>query len=289
MSGKLEDLYRRWILDCVVDSVEAISKDFVQHPQQYRGATTSGLLEEFKARTGNDPLWPNKEQRAAIYGTLFGMADGDSDGENSGQFGEAASDVRRRATLYAERVFSSGEEMLRQAFRDSIETFQAYLETLKGPVVDRGDAQTTNIFDKAVAVLQDAGVAQRFGGLPPAPANWPTSRPYGGDGANLIEEIKRTLFVGPEYQLPRKRFLVMQRIATYGHGTIADVQSYKYDQSKGQKSTTDLITAAYSWATAILDSKRMNSNDGMHLGGDGSKPLENLSTLESRRNIGRNR
>jgi hypothetical protein len=100
----------------------------------------------------------------------------------------------------------------------------------------------------------------------------------------LIEEIKRTLFVEPEHHVTRKRFLVMQRIAFYGHQTIADVQGFgAVPGAKEQKAKTNLITAAYSWATDILDSKAMSGSVGMPMG-DASKPPENIRTLESRRN-----
>src|SRR5207253_1248599 len=148
--------------------------------------------------------------------------------ELSGAFCEAAKAIRAAAIAYSERVYDTGEPMLRQAFVDAARHFDAYLTTLDGSVVANADADSKPIFIKSAQVLSDDGVAKAFG-LPPAPRNhWPVpdledrgGRYLDGNGAYLVEEVARVLQA--RKGMAQQQFLALQRAAAAGARTIDGV------------------------------------------------------------------
>ena len=221
-SSLVADMYGRWTLDCVIEVARSVSLDFVSRPRHYRRIPeeTATALENFKALVGNHPYWPDQAQRAAIYGALIGDSDGRTGTDRTAQFHQASIALRAAAIAYAERVYDTGEDMLRQAFLDAAVTLKSYLNTLQGRSVTLGHAQTGAIFQAAVGVLSDQEVARVFG-LPPAPGgDWPLAGTYDGDGAYLIEEITRVLHPTTAGLMSQRQFIVMQRIAYYGSQTI---------------------------------------------------------------------
>lgn len=253
---ELPTLYGRWTLDCVIEVARSVSLDFVSRPRHYRliRDDIAEILQDFKALTGNRPDWPDLAQRTAIYGALVGDSDGKLNADRTAQFHQASIALRERAIAFAERVYDTGEDMLRQAFRDAMVTLRSYLNTLQGRVVALGYAQTGAIFGKAVNVLSSKEVASVFG-LPPAPGGeWPLKGIFDGNGAYLIEEVTRMLQPAMTGLVSQQQFIVMQRIADYGPQTITGV----LDDGAGWDSkdrSNALIQSAYSWATALRDIK----------------------------------
>src|ERR1700722_19774478 len=114
-SKAIPDIYARWTLDCVVEAALAIASDYRTRYRQYRDvpADVARLLADMKSKVGADPKWPNKDQRSAMALPLLGPSDADTDTEPSGPFCEAAKAVRAAAIAYSERVYDTGEPMLR--------------------------------------------------------------------------------------------------------------------------------------------------------------------------------
>lgn len=247
------ELYELWTLDCVVDVAQAISLDFVARPRHYRRVSdrTAAVLEQLKARLGHDPDWPDGAQRAAIFGAVFGSGNGD----RSAQFHQASAGLRAAAAAFAERTFDTGVAMLRQRFRDSVIALRAHLSTLDGQAVDLGLRQTRAIFERARSVFADPQVAATFG-LPPAPkGDWPLAGVYDGDGAYLVEEVSQLLRPESRNPSPERRFVVRQRVATYGRATLIGVADDSHDWDSDDR-IDSLIANAYSWMAAALDLER---------------------------------
>jgi len=253
------EIYGRWTLDCLVESATAVATDYVKRYRQYRGvpAEIATILADMRSRIGSDPAWPNTAQRAAINSPLLGPSDLQASTATPTPFRDAAMGVRTAAISYSERVYDTGEPMLRQAFVDAARHFQAYLTTLTGSVVERAKQDTQPIFEQSTQILSNSGVSQAFG-LPPAPKNsWPLPQPLqdqrsylDGDGAYLMEEISRVLQPtgGP---LTQQRFLTSQRAAAAGGRTIQLV--VQGDQEATGDKLRGLIGYAYTWATALRD------------------------------------
>jgi hypothetical protein len=253
-SSLVADMYGRWTLDCVIEVARSVSLDLVSRPRHYRGIPmeTATALENFKALVGNHPYWPDQAQRAAIYGALIGDSDGRTGTDRTAQFHHASNKVRAAAIKYAERVYDTGEEMLRNAFLDAVVTLKSYLNQLQGRSVTLGNAQTRAIFQAAVGVLSDQEVARVFG-LQPAPGgNWPLAGVYDGNGAYLLEEITRVLHPTTAGLISQRQFIVMQRITSYGWQTIAWILG-QIPARDDQLNARALIQIAYSWATALSD------------------------------------
>jgi hypothetical protein len=253
------DTYGRWTLDCVIELVSGIADDYVKRYRQYRAVPNniSKLLTEFRTRTGSDPEWPNTAQRTAIFTPLVGASDRKPGSDRTAPFHDVAGALRAAAVAYSERVYDTGEPMLRQAFLDAARHFRAYLTTLSGSVVDSSRIQTEPMFQRATQVLQTAQVAQAFGGLPPAPdKSWPLpqERDLGaayldGNAAYLVEEISRSVGVANTFK--QQSFLMLQRVSVAGGLTIDDTLDGSFENDDHR--LLGLIGNAYTWFTALRD------------------------------------
>jgi len=252
-------IYARWTLDCVVEAARAIAHDYRTRYRQYRAvsAAIASILADMKSRTGYDPRWPNADQRTAINTPLVGSSDALTNGDTTSPFHLTALAVRTAAIAYAERVFNTGEPMLRQAFIDAARHFRAYLLTLSGGVVDRARQDTEPIFRRSIQVLTSPEVAQAFG-LPPAPPKaWPLpdriedDNYFNGDGACLMEEVSCVL-QSPDGLITQQHFVTLQRAAVSGARTIQRILQGSHENSDVEI-VRDLIGVAYTWATALRD------------------------------------
>lgn len=253
----IADMYARWTLDLICEAVHAIASDFVNRPRQYTslpGDTAPGntpvILEDFWYRSGTDPTFPDFAKRQLIFTPLLGPSDGRA-GEHGSQFHDNSSALRERARAFTERQVETGEENLRRAFLDEVATFKSYLSTLVGnTVVENGDRQTRGIFEAAVSVLFDNAVSGVFGRPPATTQGWPLdSKSLEDNGARLIEEVSNTLQL-TDGIVTQSQFIVMQRIALYGAGTLSGVLSADI-APKNLSENDPLIQVAYSWKTAL--------------------------------------
>jgi hypothetical protein len=254
-------IYARWTLDCVVEAATAIAHDYRTRYRQYRGVNkeTGRLLAAMKSKVGFDPDWPNKDQRTAINAPLVGMSDAESSTDMASPFCEAAQAVRTAAVAYSERVYDTGEPMLRQAFVDSARHFRAYLLTFGGSVVVSAQADTLPMFQKSAEVLSAVGVAPAFGLPSPPQESWPLPKPLedrskeylNGDGAYLVDEVSRVLQEGKG--ITQQQFLSLQRAAAAGARTIHFVLRQHHELGEKDPKLSGLIGDAYSWATALRD------------------------------------
>lgn len=247
----ISDMYARWTLDCVIEASSAVAADFVRRPRQYASVEdgdTLKHLEDLWYRSGNDPSFPDSNQRLMIFTPLLGPSDGKA-GEHASQFHDDSRALRERARAFSERQVQTGEDNLRQAFRDEVDTFGSYLIALvSNSVVENGDRQTLNVFSISASILRDEKIAGVFGRPKVNSRRWPLDDNFEEQGARLIEEISKTLEIS-QRTIVQSQFIVMQRIALYGALTINGVVTAK---SGGNQGNIDgLIQLAYSWKTAL--------------------------------------
>jgi len=251
-------LYARWTLDCVIEAAAAIANDYPKRYRQYRAVAVdmANILANIRSRTGFDPEWPNTAQRASIMTPLLGQSDAKPSAGATSSFRAGAAALRSAAIAYSERVYDTGEPMLRLAFVNTARHFQAYLTTLSGSVVDRARQDTEPLFALSSVILRDASVTQAFG-LPPGPEGWPLpdriEKPgayLSGDGACLIEEVFRLLQPGAG-SVTQQQFLALQRAAVAGGRTIQLILERQHEAAVDR--LREVIGDAYTWAAALRD------------------------------------
>jgi hypothetical protein len=251
----LADLYERWTLDiipCLGQPCAALCRDY---PQEFKTmpAGTLGTLADLLYRTGYDSDFLDEQGRKALIMPILGDSDGYKRREGSGPFQRSADALRSRAKDFVQRVFTTGEDQLRDAFRDAVTTFQKYLTTVDGNVVADADTRYKKHFDDVVAILQ----TPQFGaglGLPPAPAApWPLRRSFDGDGAMLVRAVsKRAEATSGKPIVTDEEFLQIQRVASYGAETIEAVLT-QANILTNKAAADNAISLAYRWWTSIAE------------------------------------
>jgi hypothetical protein len=258
----IADLYERWTLDiipCLGQPCAALCRDY---PQEFKNvpAATLGTLADLLYRTGYDSTYLDEQGRKALIVPVLGNSDGYKGREGAGPFQRSADALRSRAKDFVQRVFTTGEEQLREAFRDAVTSFQKYLTTVDGNVLTDANTRHKKHFDDVVAILQ----TPQFGaglGLPPAPGTpWPLGKSgvapnVDGDGAMLVRAVsRRAQATGGKPIVTDEEFMQMQRVAFYGAETIeAVLTNAKILTAKEKKETDDAISLTYRWWTAIAE------------------------------------
>ncbi|MFD4433719.1 hypothetical protein [Nocardia sp. NPDC058497] len=241
----ISTMYERWALDCVIEAAQGIASDFVSRPRQYSRVSepTATILQNLWYLSGADPGHPDLTKRERIFEPLIGGSDGER-ADQAGQFHADAAALRDRANDFTNRVFSTGEENLRQAVSDAAVTFRSYLGTLvENSVVRLGNQQTRSIFDAAVVVLLDQTVCGVFGRTPASQINWPVGGTFDSAGAQVIEAVTTALQTGAGI-VSQSQFIVIQRIGFLGAGTIDSVLDADLTATEDLE---QLIQLTYSW------------------------------------------
>jgi hypothetical protein len=235
-------------LDPFYDVVYQISLDIMARPQVYTGLGSRDAvakLAALRARLGVDERLPSPEQRSLTYAPIFG-APGMSE-----NFDKLRDDLLAAATAFAERVFDTGVDMLRERVRTAHRPLKDYLLGLTGDSTDfSARTALSNLAESIVfAVIRFAGICSVFGvGTPPA-ASWPYSEDSNAD--KLMEEI--TSRITPGSILTRQQASNRQRLAARGAEAIAAVIEYaenSEDRNDDIASLNVLITQCYTWAAA---------------------------------------
>jgi len=239
-------LYARACLDPIVEVACAIAADFNRRPQAFKNVdpNVQDLLVALRTKLGADPDFPDTHQRQDMYQPILGnLMQNDSS-----NFARHAMAVQQAAAAYAERVFDTGEPMLRQAFADRFSVFGAYLRTTQGAATEQAALRTAPIFNAAIAIFKSDGVAKAYGYPPATGPEWPIELAPDGDGAVLVEQITRLLQPERAGLMTVESFLRLELIAARGRQTISLALNFKGNDVSPDRAE---ITAAYSWATAM--------------------------------------
>jgi hypothetical protein len=249
-------LYELWTLDVVTDLGVVCGYVFAANAQQFKNvsAGTADTMALLRYRTGNDQVHLDAGQRSDVCAPLLGASDGTRHADVTSAFHQAAAALRQAAVDFVQRSFDTGERQLRNAFRDAVKTFFAYLSGVEGAVVDSAVRRLETHFDEVVSVLRDAQFSGGVG-LPPAPGEpWPRFGVLSGDGAALVADLDRRAVEAEltnRSAIDQAEFMAVQRIADQGAATIDAVIA---DPTMDTDEAADtVINGAYRWWTAIRD------------------------------------
>jgi hypothetical protein len=239
-------------LDCLVMLAHKVARDFFRRGHLYTspGRETRERLARLRAQYGNDERVPSQEQRDEIFVPLFGQA-GAEGGNGQGDFPRLRDELVDSATAFAERVFDTGVEMLRERVRTTHRPFKDYLVGLQGDSLawSTEDALTGITRGLAYPIERNPGVNAVFGISTPPRPEWPFAEDSNAD--KLVEEIGRHLIGSTDTQgaITREGISMRQRAALRGAEALATIVEFSED---GSDEDLDLvITKVYTWGSAL--------------------------------------
>lgn len=267
-------LYFYSVLDCLVDLAYKVSYDFFKDPHLYinlgrtkpavsTSPTLSSVLAKLHAQYGSNEFLPSTAQRDEIYLPIFGRVGGYSTNEE-GNFPRLRDELINASAAFAERVFDTGVNMLRQRVITTHRPFQEYLNGLQGDSVkwSKEFALPELTEGNSYIILRNEGVAGIFGINKPPIEDWPYTEDSNGD--KLVEEISKRLMWGdhPEgMYITREHFSNLQRAALRGAEAIATIIDFREGLGASPKEKEDnvdqLITKCYTWGAALLSLSSM--------------------------------
>jgi hypothetical protein len=241
-------------LDCLVDLGYQVACDFFRRPQLYTSLgkpTIAPDLAKLGARYGSDEVIPSQEQRDAIYLPIFGQS-GMYWTDSQSQFSKERDGLVNAATAFSERVFDTGESMLRDRVRKHHHTFKTWLKRLDGDSLhwSKDHALPGVTENLAYKILRNQGVAAVFGINTPPSEAWPYTEDSFGE--MLIEEISKQLVVATDSPktITAEGIGNRQRAALRGAEALATIIDFV---EGGPDSELDLlITRCYTWGSALM-------------------------------------
>lgn len=162
-------------LDCLVAYGYQVACDFFRRPHLYTALGGQAReLARLRAQYGNDERVPSQEQRDKIFLPLFGQS-GTGPANEQGDFPRLRDELVDAAAAYAERVYDTGVEMLRERVRTTHRPFKDYLTGLQGDSLAWStDEALTGVARKlAYPILRNQGVSSVFGISTAPKAQWP--------------------------------------------------------------------------------------------------------------------
>ncbi len=247
-------LYFYSVLDCLVDLAYKVSYDFFKRPQLYvdLGPTLSSILAKLHAQYGNSEFLPSTQQRDEIDLPIFGRVAGYSTDEE-GDFPRLRDELIKAAATFAERVFDTGVEMLRERVRTTHRPFQEYLIGLQGDSVKWSKEFALPQLSEEVSytILRNKGVAGVFSINNPPIGSWPYTEDSNGD--KLVEAISKQLMWTEQPQdmcITREHISNLQRAALRGAEAIATIIDFQ--ETLGNSELDLLITKCYTWGAALM-------------------------------------
>jgi hypothetical protein len=243
-------LYFHKQLDAFYESALAVSIDFFARPQLYTDISSDDvvrILANLRSRCGSDELLLSCEQRMEIYAPIFGPP------RASANFDKLRDDLIAAATAFAERVFDTGVDMLRERVRTAHRPMKDYLLGLTGDSTSWSARNPLdNLSEKvSLTILRSPGIGTVFGIATAPKASWPYSEDSNAD--KLLEEI--TSKINPSSGLTRQQASNRQRLAARGAEAIASVIDYTEnsdDINDDIASLNVLITQCYTWGAAKI-------------------------------------
>lgn len=235
-------------LDALIGCAGQVAADFFDRPQLYTALGRQPIaprLAELNARCGTDERIPSQAQRDRIYQALFGRS-ADTGGGGVGDFSRLSGDLIAACATFAERVFDTGEEMLRERVRSAHRPLRHYLTGLAGDALQWSAQEALGGIarERTYPILQNAGICAVFGISTPPADNWPYAPDANAD--ILIEEITKQL--GPEL-LTREAISNRQRSALCGAEALVAVLDFREDGPAEE--LTSMITRCYTWGAAL--------------------------------------
>jgi hypothetical protein len=249
---QIAGLYFYYALDCLFDLATCVAKDFFKRPHLYTSTGNRafpGVLAQLHAQLGRNERLPSTPQREEVFSPIFG-ATFPPDLPVS-DFSRLRDELIQASTAFAERVFDTGVEMLRERVRVTHTLFKAYVTGFAGDSVEWStDEAFANLSEKsAYLILRNERVAAIFGIAQTPVKAWPYVEDANGD--KLVEEVSVQLSVmnGAARPITRERFTNLQRAAKAGAEAIAT--AIDVNPSATDDELDILITKMYTWGSAL--------------------------------------
>jgi hypothetical protein len=246
------------VLDFLVQLAYETSKDFFERPHLYvdlGGDQIVATIAKLRSRSGSDELIPSRAQRAEIYSPLVGITDGLAL-NGTGDFQRLADQLINAATAFSERVYDTGEEMLRERVRIAHKSFAQFLAGLQGAsLVWTSQQALPNVTEKiAFRILRDKGIASVFGVSTGVESEWPYRKDANAE--KMVEEMSKQLpwVDGAPHHLNRERITNLHSIALTGSRAIAAVVDYDGSATK-VKDLRQVITTVYAWGSELMSER----------------------------------
>lgn len=225
-------LYKRWVLDCISEIGHSVSVDFSYRPELYKkvGDKTASQITAIQGQYGYTPNFPNKDIRLMLMKPIFGGSDSQMNRNDGSAFQTARMPV------------------LAAAAGSAVVPFRRFMEDLEGDSLSQTDIRISNIFNTAVSILKDPGVAAVFGIGETIDDKWPLDS-TDAEGAKLIEKITTQLSDMSYGIISRDKFVGMQRIAEKGQQSILRILETDIESND---ETLDLFSAqAFAWGSDL--------------------------------------
>jgi hypothetical protein len=247
-------LYFYYVLDHLVDLAHEVSLDFFHRPHLYidaDGIETATRVGHLRSGYGRELVIPDKEQRTATYWAVFGHGVGYD--AAASDFGALRNNLLEACSAFAERVYDTGEDMLRASVLTAHRSLKVYLKGLHGDSVKLVTSVLPVLTEElCYKVYRTHGISAVFGIRPPPSSDWPYTQSAQGD--KLVEAIGGYFGYNPEKPLTFEQSNNLQRIATRGAEALAVI--LQFDESQGTPDEVKgkmniLITKCYTWAAAL--------------------------------------
>ncbi len=177
-------------------------------------------------------------------------------------------------STFAERVFDTGVEMLRERVRTTHRPFQEYLTGLLGDSIIWSKENALSVLTEGLSykILRNNGVAAVFGISMLPKGEWPYVEDSNAD--KLVEEISKQLRfldqIGEENvaeksqskYVTREQISNLQRAALRGTEALATIIDFD-ERGAHEEDLERLIIKCYTWGSALLSLKPyQNMGDG---------------------------
>src|SRR5260370_15055094 len=165
LGGQLALMYKRWVLDSIVMSAFAVSKDFSRRPELYQDVTSdvAKRITDIQSRYGYDGDFPDDNQRNMLLMPIFGVSDGGPKVDESSAFYGTRRNVIAAATDYSENAQPTGFPMLRERFRSALVPFRTFLSDRGGASLSETDRRHKSLFGVAEMILKNINIRVVFG------------------------------------------------------------------------------------------------------------------------------
>lgn len=251
-SVKFDEMYKRSVLDCVVEVAVAVAHDFSNRPELYQGVSpgTADNLTDLQSNVGFEESFPDNRIRTTLYRPIFGASDGLGNGNDNSPFQTTRMPVISAAVDFSEHTQSAGYGMLRERIRSAIVPFKNQIEDVMGASLDKTASRTEAVFNLAVSILSDSTVAGIFGISGQIVQGWPLDKDSTDPkGAKLIENITTQLQGISTGLVTREKFIRMQRIAEKGAASLEFILDGKFETDPDE---LDKLTAQlYAWGSDL--------------------------------------
>ena len=162
-------------LDPLIEIAHLIAADFVRRPHIYKnlgGLEVARALGKLHYQYGHNEWVLSADQRKDIYIPVFGYCPGDPPVQ-AHNFVLLRDQLNEAARAFSERIFSTGDDMLRERVRAAHRPFQNYLNGLRGDSLYWSVECLNNLFNNiANPIFRNQGIAGVFG-LSQAADKWP--------------------------------------------------------------------------------------------------------------------